>query len=163
MTYHTVFDAANQPFWQPAYNTFFIISAVGALVVFLPDLMQRLMPHGVQGSAHTLLGWILFVAPLLIGGYVIVNNYALYQRTLDNLKGGHFQVTEGPVTDFVPMPYEGHRLEGFTLRGHRFTYSDYVLTPGFHNTASHGGPIREGLNVRVTFVNNVILRLEVAQ
>ncbi len=63
--------------------------------------------------------WILFVAPLLIGGYVIVNNYALYQRTLDNLKGGHFQVTEGPVTDFVPMPYEGHRLEGFTLRGHR--------------------------------------------
>lgn len=163
MTYQTVFDASNQPFWQSVYNNFFMISAAGALVVFFPDLMQRLMPRGVQGSARSLVGWILFIAPLLIGGYVIVNNYTFYQRTLENLKGGHFQVVEGQVSDFVPMPYEGHAMESFSVRGHKFTYSDYALTPGFHNTTSHGGPIRQGLGVRVSFVNNTIVRLEVAQ
>jgi hypothetical protein len=163
MNYHTVFDAANQGFWNPAYNVVFVISAVGALIVFLPNLMQRLMPNGAQGAVRTGVGWILFLAPLVIGGYFIVGNHQAYQRAAETLKAGNFQVAEGPVTGFVPMPYEGHAMESFTVRGHTFRYSDYILTPGFHNTTSHGGPIREGLNVRVSFVNNLILRLEVAQ
>jgi hypothetical protein len=61
------------------------------------------------------------------------------------------------------MPYTGHSEESFTVEGHRFSYSDYIVTSGFHNTASHGGPIREGLHVRVTYSGNLILRLEVAQ
>jgi hypothetical protein len=163
MTYHAVFDAAQQPFWQSAYNAFFILPAAGALVVFFPNLSRLLLPNGVQGASRTLVGWILLVVPPIIGAYVILNAYTSRERVLGWLREGHVQVTEGPVTDFVPMPYEGHALEKFTVRGHTFTYSDYILTPGFHNTASHGGPIREGLNVRVSFAGNLILRLEVAQ
>jgi hypothetical protein len=32
---------------------------------------------------------------------------------------------------------------------------------GFNNTSSHGGPIREGLPVRVSYVGNTILKLEI--
>jgi hypothetical protein len=35
------------------------------------------------------------------------------------------------------------------------------VTPGFHNTASHGGPIRGGIHVRVAHLGGTILRLEI--
>ena len=50
----------------------------------------------------------------------------------------------------------------------RFQYSDFMYSGGFNNTASHGGPIRPGLQVRVCYLpgpsddENVILRLEAA-
>jgi hypothetical protein len=43
-----------------------------------------------------------------------------------------------------------------------FCYSDYEVTAGFNNSASHGGPIREGLPVRVSYIGNTIVRLEVS-
>ncbi|MBV9128726.1 MAG: hypothetical protein JO117_11650 [Verrucomicrobia bacterium] len=61
------------------------------------------------------------------------------------------------------MPYTGHQMEWFVVDGRRFEYSDYVIVPGFNNTASHGGPIRQGLQVRVHYVGNNIARLEVAR
>ena len=51
----------------------------------------------------------------------------------------------------------------FSVAGRRFSYSDYVVTAGFRQTTAHGGPIREGLRVRVTHAGNTILRLEVAE
>lgn len=78
------------------------------------------------------------------------------------LNSASCSIAEGPVTNFIPMPYTGHSMESFTLNGHRFSYSDYVVTSGFHNTISHGGPIHEGLYVRITYSGNSILRLEIA-
>ena len=54
-------------------------------------------------------------------------------------------------------------MEQFDIAGVSFSYSDYVITAGFNNSASHGGPIREGLPVRVCHRNGEILRLEVMQ
>jgi hypothetical protein len=61
------------------------------------------------------------------------------------------------------MPYEGHDQECFSVHSQRFCYSDYHVTPGFHNTASHGGPIRAGIPVRVAYSGPVILRLDIAK
>lgn len=69
---------------------------------------------------------------------------------------------EGRVSDFTPMPYTGHTMVRFCVRNVYFAYSDYVHTFGFHNTVSHGGPIRDGLGVRIAYVGNVIVRLDVA-
>jgi hypothetical protein len=79
---------------------------------------------------------------------------AAYQR-------GDYQLVEGNVTDFHPMPYEGHQDECFSVQDKRFCYSDYVIAPGFRNTASHGGPIRSGLPVRIAYLGDTILRLEI--
>jgi len=80
---------------------------------------------------------------------------------LSAFQRGDYELVEGPVTDFDPMPYEGHRPECFSVQDRRFCYSDYEISPGFHNAASHGGPIRAGLQVRIAYVGNTILRLEV--
>jgi hypothetical protein len=49
------------------------------------------------------------------------------------------------------------------VHGVRFQYSDYVITAGFNNTSSHGGPIREGLPVRIWYLDGEILRLDIAK
>jgi hypothetical protein len=73
-------------------------------------------------------------------------------------------VVEGQVENFKPAPAEGHQDETFTVKGVRFAYSDYVITGGFNQTQSHGGPIREGLPVRIHYLppSNLIVKLEVA-
>jgi hypothetical protein len=73
-------------------------------------------------------------------------------------------VVAGPVEDFRPAPAEGHQDETFTVNGVPFGYSDYVITGGFNQTQSHGGPIREGLAVRIHYIprGNVIVKLEIA-
>ena len=77
---------------------------------------------------------------------------------VDNIGWG-----EGTVSDFHPMPYSGHSYETFAVNGVRFSYSDYVLIPCFNNTASHGGPIREGQQVRIAYSGKCILKLEIAR
>jgi hypothetical protein len=74
---------------------------------------------------------------------------------------GDYHLIEGIVTDFNPMPYEGHQDECFSVQDQRFCYSDYEVAPGFRNTASHGGPIRSGLPVRIAYLNGTILRLDI--
>ncbi|WP_322021733.1 MULTISPECIES: hypothetical protein [unclassified Burkholderia] len=53
-------------------------------------------------------------------------------------------------------------MERFCVGQVCFSYSDYVVTGGFNNTASHGGPIRAGLPVRGSYVDGLIVKLEVA-
>ena len=73
-------------------------------------------------------------------------------------------VVEGRVENFNPAPAEGHQDETFTVKGVPFAYSDYVITGGFNQTQAHGGPIHEGLLVRIHYIprGNVIVKLEIA-
>jgi hypothetical protein len=82
-------------------------------------------------------------------------------HALNAFQKGDFQIVEGEVTDFKPMPYEGHQDECFSVQDGQFCYSDYVIAPGFRNTASHGGPIRAGLPVRIAYSGDAMLRLEI--
>jgi hypothetical protein len=96
--------------------------------------------------------WIFFVSvPILTEG----------TDAFTAFRTGQYSLVEGTVADFHPMPYEGHDEECFTVEARRFCYSDYVVTPGFHNTVSHGGPIRAGIHVRIAYVGATILRLQI--
>jgi hypothetical protein len=85
-------------------------------------------------------------------------DYHAIRKTLDR---NQVNIVEGKVTNFRPMPHSGHAMESFCVEGTCFEYSDYVVTSGFNNTASHGGPIREDLQVRISYIGNTIVRLEV--
>jgi len=87
-------------------------------------------------------------------------DYACLSKAIDSAR---VSVVEGVVNQFQPMPYTGHAMEHFCVNANCFAYSDYVITAGFNHTSSHGGPIREGLPVRVTFVGSTIVKLEVAR
>ena len=78
------------------------------------------------------------------------------------MRSGNCQVVEGPVEEFVPMPYGGHAEESFTIKGVRFKYSDFDDSkPGFNRSESHGGPIHKNMWLRVHYHDGSILQIEV--
>jgi hypothetical protein len=164
MTYTTVFDATNQGYtiwWFPAFGLIFV--AVGAMLVFRPALMDKALPGGLQGRPREVFRYVFFGFAILWTLGTFVATFKEYLRAHYALDTGEYQVAEGQVTDFIPMPYTGHANESFCVSDACFSYSDYGATVGFHNSASHGGPIREGLDVRVEYIGNLILKLQVAQ
>ena len=91
----------------------------------------------------------------------VSNVYAIAARAADDSTS---PVVEGRVENFIPAPAEGHQDERFTVNGVPFAYSDYRITGGFNQTQSHGGPIHDGLRVRIHYMprGNVIVKLEIA-
>ena len=86
-----------------------------------------------------------------------------YTSNVNALKNGTYNEVEGIVENFDPMPYSGHKMESFTVKGVKFEYSDFVVSSGFNNTKSHGGPIDEGKYVRIRYYNGNILQLWVKE
>ena len=156
MEYTTVFDVGQSGYRQwsfPAHGLLFVVVGAG-LVLFRRRLRSRMpsfFPFVFLGFA---LFWTFIAFVSTSGGYSALSSA---------LREDRCSVVEGVVSDFHPMPYTGHQMEWFVVDGRRFEYSDYVIVPGFNNTASHGGPIRQGLQVRVHYVGNNIARLEVAR
>jgi hypothetical protein len=161
MHYRTVFDIATAGYksWSfPAFGLIFV--AIGALIVAnrrnLPGAWSK-RPKSSSAFSFFFLGFaILWTVTSFM------STYAEY-RSLTQADTKHeSRVVEGTVTEFKPMPVTGHAMEKFCVSDTCFEYSDYIVTGGFNNTSSHGGPIRAGLQVRVTYVDNTIVRLEVA-
>ena len=82
-------------------------------------------------------------------------------RTMFEL--GRNQVVEGTIENFHPMPATGHDNESFTVGGKKFSYSDYCISPGFRHAKALGGPIRAGLQVRISYVDSDIVKLEIEE
>jgi hypothetical protein len=161
MDYRTVFEISgagqfwkNAPFY--ALGIVLISSGVGTLVFRKRAPAWRRAPMGFTAFLSCFVAfavlWTLLVA---------VGSCWKYTSLADAVRAHRVEVAEGVVTDFVPMPSGGHAAERFCVSGVCFSYSDYSVVPGFNNASSLGGPIREGLPVRVTHVGNDIVKLEV--
>ena len=89
--------------------------------------------------------------------------YAEYRGRRERLRRGEFEVVGGVVQNFTPGDTMRHVAERFEVAGHAYSYPPYVMTVAFHRTVERGGPIREGLRVRIADVDGKIARLEVAR
>lgn len=87
-------------------------------------------------------------------------------RVRYRLNHGDYVVVEGVVTSFLPGDPGGHRDELWGVRSggedHWYHYSSSVITPGFRVTQRAGGPIHDGVRVRIADADGLIARLEVA-
>jgi len=154
----------------PDYVTVYQISKEStdwsfALVGFIPLIAGIIIILGKRKFKWKKPHWLL---PIFFCGFGVLwlctaGMGVLHEdsQALSAYQKGDYLVVEGQVTDFHPMPYEGHQMECFTVQEQRFCYSDFVIAPGFRNTASHGGPIRSGLQVRIAYTGGTILRLDI--
>lgn len=169
MPYKTVFEITNKPFdwWSPALCLIFL--AVG--VVFI-----KFGPRSDRNTNRKSFGLTFAIPPRLVGWFFVIfgsfwslvtfASYSSYRELLHAYRTGKYSVVEGIVEDFHPMPYEGHQNECFRVGDEKFCYSDYDVSPAFNQSASHGGPIRAALPVRIAYYEDKnfqahILRLEI--
>ncbi len=109
--------------------------------------------------------WCVAVLPLLDG---IISTYLLadmYRHTVIAYQNDDYQIVEGYVENFDPMPYGGHKYESFEIDGVKFEYTDYRIMIGYHNAKSHGGVIRDnGQYLKIGYIHygneNIIVYIE---
>jgi hypothetical protein len=164
-TYQTIY-LVSQPSHQ---NETFTPGVILPLILF-PFFTYRIW---TTAKGKKRIGMLIFLA--FLAAFTVFTNISWQdtnaehaKRLIDAETNGLTSEIEGKVEDFKPMPPEGHVMESFCVKNVCFDYSDYVVTGGFNNTSSHGGPIRAGLRVRIHYIKgfvpsegNVITRLEV--
>jgi hypothetical protein len=154
---HLVFDAGQKgpDLWFAGFGLIFVVIGVG---LFVPRIASR-FGDVPRVFPVLFLGFAVLWTTVATGG--ILGGWYLTQAEIR--KGA--PVVEGVVENFHPMPATGHDEEHFTVQGVYFAYSDFGVTSGFNNTSSHGGPIREGLYVRIHYTGSAtagkIVKLEV--
>jgi hypothetical protein len=161
MEYRVVFDvsAAGYKAWNFALvGLVFVLVGIG-VVAFRNKLGGWWATHP---TASKVFAFFFLGFAVLWTSVSFVETYSDYRTLLNAERTNALQVVEGVVSNFNPMPPTGHTMERFCVAADCFTYSDFVITAGFNNTTSHGGPIRNGLAVRVSHVGNTIAKLEVA-
>jgi len=151
---------------------------LSGLLFFLPFFVFGLIIVSVLYITGKQKKQKLAIVPLVVFGCLsilfVIGYFTLHSNDeLIKLKGmylnNNYEIVEGIVENFDPMPYGGHKLESFEVNGIKFSYSDYHSTAGytpvFSKTRSHGGPIYEGLYVKIYYIhdenfnNNFIIRL----
>lgn len=75
------------------------------------------------------------------------------------LSAGDASVVTGMVQDTTGGDWS---WECFAVESHQYCFDGGPTSIGFHQIAASGGPIRDGLQVRVSSIGDVIVRLEIA-
>ena len=155
-SWHMAYDVAKQGYDGQLFVLLALILA-GLITIGFVLYLNR---HRASVRASIILVGLIFGS--IIGLLGVSNVFYQRWRCINWIQTNRYSVIEGEVKNFVPMPYDGHANESFVVNGVRFEYSDYNLSSGgFNNTASHGGPIKAGLWVRIAYNHDVILRLEI--
>ena len=151
-SYQTIFELGFRTFpWAGVGHTL-IVLPIGLILMRFPK-SRRFALAGVfmvsMASFFFLISLLAFVPKFieLRSAYV----------------SGKSEVVEGVVKNFHPAPKIGSAEESFSVRGILFSYYAGDSTPCFHNAPFHGGPLREGINVRIHYYEGCIQRIDVLQ
>lgn len=165
MQYRVVFDNATIGYTGWHFAAFGMVGVVvGAVLVATVNRRGALPFHwwSTRPRASKRFAVYILIFSLFWTLTALYSTYAQFAALKKAQTNGTAQVVAGVVTHFKPMPATGHAMERFCVQETCFSYSDYVVSAGFNKTSSHGGPIREGLPVRVTYVGAAIIKLEIA-
>ena len=140
-----LFLAECRTVYEPSFTWWFPAAGLGVAAMAL--VIGRFMAASRRVFTYVIAG--VGVLWAIAAGATV---YGFHAEARSAAKSPATPLVEGVVEDFHPAPYEGHEDESFAVNGVRFAYSDYVITGGFRQSSSHGGPIRQGLRVRIRYL-----------
>jgi hypothetical protein len=165
-TYYDVLSTSEYLWFLPTLGL-----AIGVTLVVLGSYKKF---TSLRVSENKMRWWVkgIFLCLLFLlatSGLQLFKSIQSQKQSKHWLSKGAFEVVEGPVTHFRRAGYSKdnasrtfHPYESFKVKGIPFEYADLEVSKGgFHKTTLRGGPIREGLMVRITYHGNIILKLEI--
>ena len=163
MNYTTVYEVVNEELDSSLFIPL-IFMVVGFGISYVT---YKFFAKGSLRSYVIGFGILFGLFALVFSIVTIPSNLIDYNKTMKAYEKGNYKTEIGKIESFEPMPFGGHQQEKFTLNGIEFDYSDFSLYYyGFHNSASHGGPIKEnGQEVKIGYITsesgkNVIWKIE---
>lgn len=113
---------------------------------------------------HKLIKYYKTLAVLVLVGVLGIIVLNLYKnREFSDLKKvvikKEHSIVEGVVSNFQEAGSNGLIPESFNVNGIEFSYYNDNTLVGFHDVSTFGGPIKNGLNVRIFYYKDVILGL----
>lgn len=99
------------------------------------------------------------------GSCLSVKDIDLYNTCVKAYRSGDYEIVEGYVENYVPMPKGGHALESFNVGDVYFEYSENSAVCGYSQTEPYGGVIRNGQYLKIGYVyhpsyGNIIVYIE---
>ena len=137
-----------------------IVVALGFPILVLFALKRRL---NKVGMVFFIVWYVVFIASL---GFSAFSYFNTYNFLSDAYTSGEYEVVEGYVEEFNPLPLGGKGRESFEVGGVEFSYSDYSISPGYNNTNGLGGVIKgDGQYLKIGYVyiqdyGNIIIYIE---
>lgn len=161
----TVYDFSDESYRYGLMVMPVIMTVFGCGLAFLARIK---LSKGFRQVFIVVFGMIFASFSFVIGGLTLGQDITNYHESKEVYKNQRYEVIEGIVENFKPMPIAGHQHESFTVNGITFSYADSDWRYyGFHTTKVHGGPIEAGLMVRLSYYQakgqKVILRVEIPQ
>ncbi len=138
-----------------------VILIAGITGLILRKKTRGLFPKKLWGPVFmTFWGvmWLLLHIPLWRIGTSDI------EQLLDVFRNGQCQIAEGVVHVTHEQPFGGHSAgDVITVGGQEFEINYFHVTPGYKQTNSHGGALREGVFARLHYHNGVILKIEIGK
>ena len=151
-----IFDATAKPFpWVIIWSPLLGCAIACALLLF-----EKF--GWIRQSRFTRLACLFgALSGLLAATYFSWSWFQRHRNVIRILTSGHFDSVRGPISDFQPEPRDKSSTETLTVNGHRFAYSSQsFITPCFNQTALQHGPLHQSMVVKISFVDDCILRIE---
>jgi hypothetical protein len=157
-SYRVVFDSTQTQAQWLLSDSVILLFAVGFLALLL-----WMNWRARKSSRGTRVIWGVVFVVVSVGFYARYASHYWWQGILYYHRGA-YKTVEGPVRNYLAKQMTDGNFEQFMVGDITFGYLDIGRGKCFHKTAQNGGPIREGLQVRVGYTDSVcIVKLEVAQ
>ena len=157
--YHTAFDvttAGYKSWFVPVFGLIFVAMGLAMPKPIENGLVRETSPWRGKWSRRAFLGFAILWTSI-----AFLATFGDYQSAVGAMRDHKAEIVEGQVVDFHPHLGGSHKSESFVVQGVKFKYANSLVTAGFNQDASHGGPIREGLIVKIWHLNGEILRLDI--
>jgi hypothetical protein len=156
MEYEVVFDAARIAAKWAEVN--WAITGLG-ISILLVALLRQVKLRGPQSGR-----WIVVLLFMWIGVQFMFTRY-YFPSSLRKpwFRTGRLVTVEGKAENFHSVNTGNVSVDTYMVEGRRVSYANQEPTCCYHMPAGFGGPVREGMQVRVTMDGPCVVKLEIAK
>jgi hypothetical protein len=167
MNYETIYEVTSENMLN-LYDFVPVFMAIAGIYMFIDALRNKGEDKDSSNLFTAVWSFSFGIIFTVFSFFSLPNSIKKYNDVMQIYQENQYETVEGKIENFESLLKRGIGRDSFTVSGIAFKYSDYLLGGyyGFHNTASHGGPITgNGQEFRIGFIteangDNIILKIE---